>query len=234
MSPIIEYKTGFFWRQVVTHLLDCIRTDYVAETNHTCGTHVHISPLNKTPWDLESLKSICRSIIHFEGAFEVIIPPIRRITYFCRNNRLGSPALEGQKDEECYRQIEQCPNIPSLITLMQPRRTGELAMGGLRKFRAWNFLQLYILGYGTIEYRQGPGVIDSTACLAWVELAVSFVQAAITQSQSVESLQSYARTVEGLKTFIDSAFVPGLNQPELLTSIFENKSGYLAPRQPEL
>ena len=85
---------------------------------------------------------------------------------------------------------------------------------------------------GTIEFRQGPGVIDAAGCLAWVELVVSFVQAAV-QHGSVESLQKYDGTVEGLKTFIETAFIPGLNQPELMASLFENKSGSLEPACPK-
>ncbi|MCJ1387899.1 hypothetical protein MMC18_000742 [Xylographa bjoerkii] len=227
VSPILEYGTEFQWSRAVTHLWDCIATDCVIETNDTCATHVHLSPLNGTPWDIESLKSICRSIIHFEGAFEVLVPPGRRGNRFSQNNRLGSPSLIERSDQECYRKIGDCPDIATLISVMQPRTSASSGYQ-LRKYRAWNFLNLFPAYPGTIEFRQGPGVIDSSGCLAWVELVVSFVQAA-TQRGSVKSLQGYARTVEGLKTFIDAASVPGLNQPKLLTSIFENKSGYLEP-----
>ncbi|MCJ1401668.1 hypothetical protein MMC11_004885 [Xylographa trunciseda] len=220
VSPVLEYKTGFHWSRAVTQLWDCIKMDCDIYTNKHCSTHVHISPLNKGPWDMPSLKSICRSIIHFEEAFEIIIPTTRRENWYCINNRLGSPFLAGKSDQECFRMIEDCSDFASLIRLMQ----GQLSL----RQRAWNFLNLRPGRIGTIEFRQAPGVIDASGCLGWVELGVSFVQSA-TQRGSAESLQKFERTVEGLKTFIDAAFVPGMNQPELLTSVFENKSGGLKP-----
>ncbi|MCJ1384305.1 hypothetical protein MMC17_007421 [Xylographa soralifera] len=219
VSPVLEYKADFPWSRAVTQLWDCLIMDCDVETNDTCGTHVHISPLNNTPWDIQSVKAVCRSIIHFEGAFEAILPPSRRKNWVCQNNRLGSPSLTDRSDQECYRKIEDCPDTPSLIGVMQP---------GENPFRAWNFLNLRPDRFGTIEFRQAPGVTDSSGCHSWVELAVRFVQSAI-QHGSVESLQMYAGSVEGLKIFLDAAFDPALNQRELLTSIFENKNGSLEP-----
>jgi hypothetical protein len=59
----------------------------------------------------------------------------------------------------------------------------------------------------------------------WVELATSFVQAALTVPTSVDNLQQYSATIGDLSTFIDNAQLDqtGMYDSRRLSSLFAGK-----------
>lgn len=116
--------------------------------------------------------------------------------------------------------IDGCQSNQDIVDLMND--------GGNRYF-AWNFVNLYYGGRMTIEFRRGPGVEDVDGCFAWVEFAVSFVQAAIL-SGSIRGLEEYEKNVEGLRSFILTNTQP-LNTPQAMQQIFIGKSGSLMVRK---
>jgi len=98
------------------------------------------------------------------------------------------------------------------------------------RYYAWNFTNLYYGGKKTIEFRRGPGAEDDKGCISWVELAVSFVQAAIKSGTAV-GLEMYEKNIEDLLRFIRGATVPQLNRPQAMQQIFSGKTGAMMPRQ---
>lgn len=199
-------------------------------TNDSCATHVHLSPADGT-WGTKELKKICKSILYFEEAFEVVVPQSRRHSKFCRSNRFNNPIFSrviGDKREacdlsECFKAIEKCRDIQSLAEIM-----------GMRKFMAWNFVNVYYSGWsddgGTIEFRRPPGVTTSKDCIAWMELAVYFVHAARElRSSSLLSETHFTRDVRGLQDFIESGITRGVPEPRALRRLLIGRSGRLAP-----
>ncbi|KAL9132887.1 MAG: hypothetical protein Q9175_005937 [Cornicularia normoerica] len=104
----------------------------------TCGTHVHVSP-GDSKWTLEQVKNVSRSVIYFEEAFEVLLPPERRGNRECRSNRIDNPKLKHLPDlEACFQKIQECTTIKALIHLMNAKEedsfpvceesTGEIAV----------------------------------------------------------------------------------------------------------
>lgn len=77
---------------------------------------------------------------------------------------------------------------------------------------------------GSTEFRCAPGVLSGEHCLVWVEVAVSFVQAAA-QYGSEDNLNNFASDVAGLLKFIRGASVEGMNKPELLSVVFDGCKG---------
>jgi hypothetical protein len=82
----------------------------------------------------------------------------------------------------------------------------------------------------TIEFRRGPGAEDDKGCISWVELAVSFLQAAIKSGTAV-GLEMYEKNIEDLLRFIRGATVPQLNRPQAMQQIFSGKTGAMMPKQ---
>lgn len=124
----------------------------------TCGTHVHVSP-GDSKWTLEQVKNVSRSVIYFEEAFEVLLPPERRGNRECRSNRIDNPKLKHLPDlEACFQKIQECTTIKALIHLMNAKEedsfpvceesTGEIAV--TERCYGFNFENLMEGKIGTI------------------------------------------------------------------------------------
>ena len=92
------------------------------------------------------------------------------------------------------------------------------------KYFGWNFLA--IKKFKTIEFRRGAASLTVDDVFVWVEIAMSFIQAAL-KIRSANDLQTHAATVGGLRNFIqNAAFVnaPGTWDPTYLSLLFNGKS----------
>ena len=124
-SPIIRYEPGSSWRQGLKSHFRLIKSYAKIMSDITCGTHVHVSPGN-SEWTLEEVKNISQSILYFEEAFEVLLPPERRGNRECRSNRSDNPKLKHLHDlKTCFEKIRECTTIKALAHLMNAK--GELS-----------------------------------------------------------------------------------------------------------
>lgn len=73
------------------------------------------------------------------------------------------------------------------------------------KYFGWN--SLAIKRYKTIEFRRGSVSLSVDDISMWVELAVSFVKAALTLHPPAQ-LRQYPRTIGGLQAFIQQGNFP--------------------------
>lgn len=199
-------------------------------TNESCSTHIHLSPSDGI-WGTKELKRICKSVLYFEEAMEILFPEARRRSKFCRSNRFNNPQFietdgEGAQPRDmadCFRTIEKCRDVQSLAEIM-----------GMRKFMAWNFVNVFYSGWsddgGTIEFRRPPGVTNPDDCLAWMELAVHFIHAARElQGPGFRLDAQYTRDVAGLQRFIYEGLRDRGPKPKYLQSLFHGKSGLVPP-----
>jgi hypothetical protein len=219
-TPILKYNASQSWRRDVQGLWTFLDSYMLIETHAKCGTHVHMSPLEGI-WPLIHLKKICRSVLWFEAAFEILVPESRRGNRYCKSNRLDNPKFLGKSLKQCLVMIDDCQSNQDIADLMN--NEGD-------RYYAWNFTNLYYGGKKTIEFRRGPGAEDSEGCISWVELAVSFVQAAI-KFGTVAGVEMYEKSVEDLLRFIRGATVPQLNRPQAMQQIFSGKAGAIMPKQ---
>ena len=83
------------------------------------------------------------------------------------------------------------------------------------------------------EFRCAPGVVSGEHCLVWVEVAVSFVQAAA-QYGTEDMLNKSDGDVAGLLKFIRQASVQDMNKPELLGVVFDGCEGTRVPMGDEI
>jgi len=91
------------------------------------------------------------------------------------------------------------------------------------KYFGWNFLS--IRRFKTIEFRRGAASTSVDEVFMWVELATSFVQAALTVPTSVDDLRQYSATIGDLWTFIYNAQLDqtGMYDSRYLSPLFASK-----------
>lgn len=234
-SPIIRYEAGSSWRQNLHLHFQIIESYAEIMSDVTCGTHVHVSP-GYSKWTLEQVKNVSRSILYFEEAFEVLLPPGRRGNRECRSNRIDNPKLKHLPDlESCFQRIQECTAIESLIHLMNAKEedpsnvcedsNGEKAVTERRY--GFNFENLMEGKIGTIEFRRPPCVTNYQDCVMWAEFGASFMQAAMQYGTSPDHLRTYGPDVAGLAAFIGQAAIPGMNDRAILEKMFARGSGCL-------
>lgn len=219
VSPVLKFDPGSQWRSSVQQFWDTMRRISFIKTNRTCGTHVHLSPPKGQSWDIHWVKCICRTAIYFEEAIEVLVPPPRRGNEYCRSNSVDNPLLHGKPLGEIFDLIEACSNIPDVVRLLNP---------DTRDY-AFNFRNLdssLSSRPQTVEFRRPPGVTTAAECLSWTQFTVSFIMGGASSGTTTQ-LSQYSRDVNGLKKFIEASSVPGALESQLMSPIFENKSGSL-------
>ncbi|EGX88971.1 hypothetical protein CCM_09018 [Cordyceps militaris CM01] len=100
ISPIFRVHRDSRWREHVTKMWSFLSENYQITANKSCGTHVHVS--RAKGYSIEDLKRICASIIHFEPAFEALLPVDRLSNEYARSNWLDNPnfGFHYQRDED--------------------------------------------------------------------------------------------------------------------------------------
>lgn len=183
------------WSTEVRKIFDALKKRGRIDTNLSCGTHIHISPLSRK-WKLLELQKLCCCILYFERAFEVLYPEARpqgnentkeqRVatyrtearkywrTWYVRANWTDNSRLNTMAYSNCVDLIMNKKTIDGLWYLMNP-----LDRGYIDRNYAWNFANLREGEKGTVEYRRPPGVKTDDLCLAWASLAFRFVKAAV-------------------------------------------------------
>jgi Putative amidoligase enzyme len=201
VTPILDASAGSRWRDDVQATWRYVRKHYQITADSTCSTHVHVSLVSG--YTTNQLKRIASSVIHFETAFEALVPETRRANIHVKSNWLhsGSLARQGLSRSKSIAAIENARTTPDVVRLMQLR--------GQQGF-AWNFRSLYFKR--TIEFRKPPASVTADEALSWAELAMTFVQAAILHGSSAE-LSTYPAHVTGLNSFLKNVCVAGVNEP---------------------
>jgi hypothetical protein len=188
------------------------------QTSPSCGFHVHICPLSDGGWTPDNLKQLCRAIIYFEAAFELLVPNERRGNQYAKSNSVDNPKLTGKTFETMLECLSDCDHKVHVADLMN--NDGD-------RFFSWNLPNMYYGRIGTVEFRRGPGITNSAHAQQWAALVLGFAEAALSTTPTM--LLSYPRDVAGLAAFINSNLPPWFNNG-LLGSLFAGKSGSVAPR----
>lgn len=201
ISPILRFQKNSAWRQHVQTLWAFLGSDYRVSADATCSTHVHVSKAEG--YTAEQLKRLAQAVIHFEPAFEALVPSERRKNEYARSNWIDNKNFGYQRlsRQESIALLERCTTVREIVDLMNPDGS---------KYFGWNFQA--IPKYSTVEFRRGAASTSVNDVFSWVELAVSFVNASL-KLQTAAGLRQYASTVGGLTQFIELGVVegPGLN-----------------------
>lgn len=210
-TPILNAASGSSWRNVVAKTWEFLHRFYEITDNTACSTHVHIS-LN-TGYSLTDLKRIACSVIHFETAFEALVPDSRHGNGYCKSNWLDGPDLarKGLSRPQSIDAIDAADNTYLVENLIQ--KPGD-------KSFAWNFDSLHQLG--TIEFRKPPASITVEQALGWAELAMNFIQVSI-EHGTPDKLKAFPSTIKGLRAYLSQVDVPGVNERYRMDWIWRGK-----------
>lgn len=201
ISPILRFQEKSTWRHHVQTLWTFLGGDYEVSADATCSTHVHVSKAEGyTP---DQLKRLAQAVIHFEPAFEALVPSERRKNEYARSNWIDNKNFGYKRlsRADSIALLEQCTTVREVINLMNPDGS---------KYFGWNFQA--IPKYSTVEFRRGAASTSANDVFSWVELAVSFVNAAL-KLRTASDLRNFAGNIGGLTAFIEVGVVegPGLN-----------------------
>jgi hypothetical protein len=67
-------------------LFGAIKRQAAITTNGSCGVHVHVSPRENHPWQLDEVKCLALAIIYWEAAIWKCLPSDRRENIFAKAN----------------------------------------------------------------------------------------------------------------------------------------------------
>ncbi|KAK4172033.1 putative amidoligase enzyme-domain-containing protein [Triangularia setosa] len=216
ISHILRAYQGSAWRREVEKMWEFIDANYVVLDNRNCSTHVHLS--RAEPWTVDQIKRLAQAIIHFEPAFEVMVPPERRNNEYARSNWIDNARFVGKSRDQAMDEIEKQRTIKDVLNLMH-------GANDQSKYYATK----------TVEFRRGAPSKNVKDVFMWVELAMEFMQAAIIIKTRAD-FSKYARNVGGLKRLIADACLPqsvGINQSTYLTPLYTRAGTDTAMLEPK-
>jgi hypothetical protein len=213
VSPTFKAFTGSTWRSNVEAVWNFIQQNYKITGSGLCATHIHISI--DPDHTLRDIKRLAQAVIQFEPALEALVPPERRHNVFAKSNWLDSPGLgrKGLSRRDSITAVGQASDFDQLMALLQPLHELD------REF-AWNFYPLFT-DTKTIEFRKPPVSVTQDEALSWAEFAISFVHASIRCESS--NLLKIPSNIGGLRWFLQSFNVPGMNEPHRLQRLWQGK-----------
>ncbi|ERF75865.1 hypothetical protein EPUS_01231 [Endocarpon pusillum Z07020] len=217
VSPLFRAYPGSRWREDVEATWAYLSANYDIAGNTLAGTHIHIGL--EPDYSLTDLKRIAQAVIHFETAFEALVPRCRRGNIHVKSNWLDAPGLaqSGRSRPKSIDAIEKVICFQDLVNLLHPTI---LPSGQYDRSFSWNFCSWY--GKRSVEFRKPPASLTSKDALSWTELAMSFVQAS-SRVVSSEELQKIPPTVGGLRWFLQNfGNEPGVNQPGRLERLWRS------------
>ncbi len=213
ITPLFVAFPDSGWRGHVRATWNYLQQHYEITDNKDCGTHVHVSV--EGGYTLEELKRIASAVLHFEPAFEALVPEHRREDCeYARSSWIDSRefAPKGLSRAQSILVISDVADFHLFLGLMHPYS---------QRGYAWNFRS--IGKYYTIEFRKPPASKTASEALGWAEFAMSFVQTSIRHG-SPELLKLVPPTVGGLRWFLGQNHnVPGFNESEKLAWIWDGK-----------
>ena len=177
----------------IAHFWQAFYDDFEIETsNRTCGSHVHIAPLDSV-YNIRQLRKIAYAAIIYEKHVLEILPQARRDQDYCRPNTNVAPELIDlflhgmSKDSyaEVRQEINDINNTTELCTFMQ---------GDDSRYVLWNFRNTLPGGSGTIEFRGIPGVHSGQETIHWILFAVGFILLAL---EEVSKLKDHRKSGRG-------------------------------------
>ncbi|KAG6366155.1 hypothetical protein INS49_000331 [Diaporthe citri] len=180
ISPILRFQKNSAWRQHVQTLWSFLVSDYRVSANAKCSTHVHVSKAEG--YTAEQLKKLAQAVIHFEPAFEALVPPERRKNEYARSNWIDNKNFGYQRlsRQESITVLERCTTVREIVDLMNPDGS---------KYYGWNFQA--IQKYSTVEFRRGAASTSVNDVFSWVELA--FIELGVVEGPGLNDKRYFNR-----------------------------------------
>lgn len=175
VTPIIP--ADLYWTQVIDHFFVTLDKHFEFRRDTSCGFHVHISPATAS-YTLAQLRQMAKAVVFWEPATARCAPPSRQdcILGMCKSNvKLPVPVAFDLQQYGPWRGLQNAfDHIDNAAT-----RDEIVHYVCTDKYRAWNFNPCKEGGFGSIEFRRAPGVVDAKKSKHWIAFTMSFVEMAI-------------------------------------------------------
>lgn len=148
------------------------------QQNFTCGSHIHVSPFNRTYY-LDELKIIAFAIITQEQLVHEFLPANRRTNDYCKkNSKVSSSLIETFKRGKNKLTFEVLGNkIKAINSASQIFELMQGAANGSRNV-IWNFKNT-VGQSGTIEFRGGRHLRGRNRTFWWLTFTIAFISLAL-------------------------------------------------------
>lgn len=215
VSPDFTLLPGAPWRQEIEMVWGWLGYFYTITERNYRSTQIHVS-LGQSPLTCTEFRQLAQAVVHFEPAFEVLTGVGRRSNRFAKSNWADSHYLaqDGRSRADSIVYLSRESRLNYLVTAMHGSRQGN--------HFAWGFDSLAAPGYHEkwFTYRKPPAATSGEEVLAWAELTVTFIQAALA-CPGPEALQRVPATIGGLTWFTRSfKGIPGANDPRRLLPLW--------------
>ena len=185
VSPFMPFAWFDVWKAQIRTVLHVLNTDFETTATHQCSTYMHLVP-TKGYWRLSQAISLAKSAIYFEPCLDRLMPLYRRKCVWAKSNRwnkyLGKYSLP-----DCFDRLSAQDTFEGLAARMSwtsKDSPSGLALGQQTDFThdayRWNFSPAGdTSGYGQIEFRQPPGITESSDMISLITLVVLFARASM-------------------------------------------------------
>lgn len=174
------------WRYIIPRMYSALRSSATRvggsiEFNSTTALQVHIGlGANKT-YKLRDLKRICKAILLFEKQIDTLHPTCRNpVDQFDLKNMLkscgGNRHFARLRVVEWLEWVDRTADIRELIRLMNSSE-GMAPGTYAQRYAKHNLFSLN--KFGTIEFRQAHGTIDTEVTVNWIQTVITFVTEAV-------------------------------------------------------
>jgi len=182
----------------------------VWKANRSTGLHVHVGRVSigdgvsQSTFSLDETRRIVKVVVKFEDIIDTLHASHRSVTI--QNDNIESnrhnPLLHPLSIKEIFSLLDSCATVEDIIrTVNHAGDTVTYDGYADSKFFKVNFTSL--MKYGTIEFRQHAGTVDSATTIRWAKTVLNIVWYAVKANDGeIEDLEA---TKEGLEKIISSA-----------------------------
>lgn len=174
------------WRYTVPKMYEALRCNAVRvnrsiEFNSTTALPVHIGLGDNRTYNLPDLKRICKAILLFEKQLDTLHPTCRNpADQFDLKNMLkscgGNSHFVRLGAVEWLDWVDRVGDIRELIRLVNSSE-GMAPGTCAQRYAKHNLFGLN--KFGTIEFRQAHGTIDTEVTVNWIQTVIAFVTEAV-------------------------------------------------------
>lgn len=174
------------WRYIVPKMYEALRSNATRvggsiEFNSTTALQVHIGLGDNKTYKLPDLKRICKAILLFEKQIDTLHPTCRNpVDQFDLKNMLkscgGNRHFARLRVVEWLDWVDRIADIRELIRLMNSSE-GMAPGTYAQRYAKHNLFSLN--KFGTIEFRQAHGTIDTEVTVNWIQTVITFVTEAV-------------------------------------------------------
>ncbi|KAK9423817.1 putative Amidoligase enzyme-domain-containing protein [Seiridium unicorne] len=190
VSPIYDFTTP--WEVHLSLIFKTLKSSFTLSSSSNTSTHIHLS--TSPPLPPSYLGALAKSILYFEPAIDLLLPPARASSYWCQSNH-DNTSLKSLTLPECFEYLDYCSDANDVARAMCsfPAKSAYGRANGYSEdfvhgVYKWDFSGLVDPSAclssnpspsGTLEFRQCPGSGSADEARTWLLLSLGFVAGAI-------------------------------------------------------